>query len=42
MDRSWMDFYDEEMTGEVDLPDFTLYEMLLRTATVFPKKISRN
>ncbi|MBR5936854.1 MAG: acyl--CoA ligase [Clostridiales bacterium] len=38
MDRSWMDFYDEEMTGEVDLPDFTLYEMLLRTATVFPKK----
>ncbi len=38
MDRSWMDFYDEVMNGELDVPDYTLYEMLKRTAEVFPKR----
>ncbi len=38
MNRAWLDHYDKEMTGEVNLPDATLYEMLLRTTSVFPDR----
>lgn len=38
MDRSWLDQYDKEMTGEAQNPDLTLYEMLLRTTKVFPNR----
>lgn len=38
MDRSWIDFYDEEMKFPVNVPAYTMYEMLKRTAEAFPKK----
>lgn len=38
MDRSWTAHYDDEMSGWTEKPDLTLYEMLLRTAGVFPKR----
>ena len=38
MDRSWMNHYDEEMTGLPELPDATIYEILLRTAGEYPKR----
>ena len=38
MDRSWKNHYDAEMVGGVELPDCTIYEMMLRTAKVFPDR----
>ena len=38
MDRSWKNFYDERMTGDIDLPEGTMYEMLIRAAKLFPKR----
>ena len=38
MDRSWTAYYDEEMTGLPQIPDLTLYEILVRSAKTFPKK----
>ena len=38
MDRNWTAHYDSEMSGWSEIPDLTLYEMLLRTAGVFPKR----
>ena len=38
MDRSWTDHYDEEMTGLSEIPDLTIYEVLLKTAGAFPEK----
>ena len=32
MDRSWKNHYDAEMVGGVELPDCTIYEMMLRHA----------
>ncbi|MBP5491808.1 MAG: acyl--CoA ligase [Clostridiales bacterium] len=38
MDRSWVEHYDEGMPKERACPDCTIYEMLVKSAEVFPKR----
>lgn len=38
MERTWLASYDEEMSGVSADPQSTMYEMLLRTAKVFPNR----
>ena len=38
MDKAWLQHYDKGMDPSIDYPDLTLYEMLVRTTSVFPSR----
>ena len=40
MEKPWTKFYDPKMTETVNCPERSIYEMLLRTARVFPERIA--
>jgi len=40
MDKTWTQHYDPKMTETVNCPERSMYEMLLRTAHVFPERIA--